>query len=137
MSVLVDTSVWSLAFRRPAERLSSREQHIRDGLERLIGRAEAELLGLIRQELLSGIREEGQYERLRERLRPFPDVPVIPEDHERAAAMFNRCMRAGVAGSDVDFLICAVAERRTTPIFTMDEDFSRYSKHLGIRLYSA
>lgn len=136
MSVLVDTSVWSLAFRRPAQRLSAREQRIRAELEQLVGRGQAELLGVVRQELLSGIRDEKQYERLRDRLRPFQDVPLTTGDHERAAAMFNRCMRAGVAGSDVDFLICAVAERLSLVIFTTDEDFARYSKHLGIRLYS-
>ena len=132
----MDTSVWSLAFRRPPARLSGREQHICTELQRLIHSGQAELLGLVRQELLSGIRDERQYERLRDRLQPFRDVPLTTRDHERAAAMFNRCMRAGVAGSGIDFLICAVAERLSMTIFTTDEDFSRYSKHLGVRLYS-
>jgi predicted nucleic acid-binding protein len=134
---LIDTSVWSLAFRRRAGGLSSKERAMVTELERLILHGQAQLMGPIRQELLSGIRDHKQFERLRERLQPFLDVPLTTDDHERAAAMFNRCMSAGVAGSDIDFLICAVAERLSAPIFTTDEDFFRYSKHLGINLYSA
>lgn len=137
MTVLVDTSVWSIAFRRPVARLSGAEQHVLAALQRLINRGETGLLGVVRQELLSGIRDPKQYEQLRERLRSFPDVPIMTSDHERAAAMFNHCMAAGIAGSDVDYLICAVAERLASAIFTMDEDFSRYSRHLRIQLYKA
>jgi predicted nucleic acid-binding protein len=71
VKVLVDTSVWSLALRR---RSPDREGSIVRELGRLIADFEVAMIGPIRQELLSGIREEGQYLALREKLRAFPDM---------------------------------------------------------------
>jgi predicted nucleic acid-binding protein len=51
--------------------------------------------------------------------------------------MRNRCRARGIAGSAIDFLICAVAHRRKWQIFTVDRDFERYAKVLGLRLYRA
>lgn len=96
----------------------------------------AELLGVIRQELLSGIRDSTQFEKLRGRLRAFPDLPVTTADHERAAEFFNLCRAQGIQGSNTDFLICAVAERQQIPILTTDDDFGLFAKHLPIVLHS-
>jgi len=57
------------------------------------------------------------------------------EDYEAAALASNDCRAAGVSGSAVDFLICAVALRRNWPVFTMDHDFTRYARHLPLRLH--
>ena len=43
------------------------------------------LLGTTRQEILSGIREESQFLRIRDHLRGFPDVVVDVFDYENAA----------------------------------------------------
>ena len=75
MKVLIDTSVWSLALRR---RRPEREVAIRTELARLIAEFEVAIIGPIRQELLSGIREEKQYLALQENLRAFPDVRWKP-----------------------------------------------------------
>ncbi len=58
-------------------------------------------------------------------------------DYEEAAQMHNRCRSKGVAGSAIDFLICAVAQRRKWQVFTTDRDFERYEKVLAVGLYSA
>lgn len=131
MNVIVDTSVWSLALRRRREVASS---EVRE-LEELVLEGRAVLLGAVRQELLSGIPVPRQYEVLREHLRAFPDVPLEADDHEKAAAFFNRCRAKGVQGSNTDFLICAAAARRQLPILTTDTDFSHYARHLPIRLH--
>lgn len=131
MSVLVDSSVWSLALRR---RQFSEHPAVEE-LRELIRATRAHLIGAIRQEILSGIRENAQFERLRNRLREFPDLPVITEDHERAAEIFNLCRSHGIQGSNADFLLCAVAERYSMPILTTDEDFSLFSRHIPIELY--
>jgi hypothetical protein len=57
---------------------------------------------------------------LRDLLRAFRDPRVLSTDHERAAQMFTQCKARGIRGSDVDFLICAVAERLDASILTMD-----------------
>ena len=137
MRVLVDTSVWSLALRRQAANLNAEERMLTQELRDLIRKHRAELIGLIRQELLSGIREEPHYERLRAHLRAFPDEPLTTPDFELAARLSNQCRASGIAGSVVDFLICAVAAARDWAIFTTDPDFRNYARVLGIRLHSA
>jgi predicted nucleic acid-binding protein len=137
MNVLVDTSVWSLAYRRSANDLSIRQHEFRSSLGELMSDGRAELLGMVRQELLSGLRDPAQFERLRKLLLAFPDVSMSTEDYEEAARMNNLCRSKGVAGNAVDYLICAVAARRDWFIFTLDHDFDRYARHLPITLFQA
>ncbi|MEA2695737.1 MAG: hypothetical protein QOI66_8 [Myxococcales bacterium] len=73
---------------------------------------------------------------LRTHLRAFPDVELGIEDHEEAAAFFNRCRTRGVQGSSIDFLICAAAARRAMPILTTDGDFRSYARILPIELHT-
>jgi len=104
-------------------------------LTALIRDGRAVLIGAIRQEVLSGIRHQAQFERLRVRLRPFEDLAVTSATHERAAELGNRCRRAGVQGSAVDFLICAAADEHGAPIFTTDADFAHYQRVLGTSMH--
>jgi predicted nucleic acid-binding protein len=133
MTVLVDTSVWSFAYRR-AKR-SPLEEAIVDELIQLIRRERAVLIGAVRQEVLSGIRDATHFERVRLTLRGFGALRIATEEFERAAELHNLCRRKGVQGSSTDFLICAVALRYDAPIFTTDRDFRRYAKLTGVRLH--
>lgn len=130
--VLVDTSVWSLALRHP---LKSQFLPIVHELEDLVREIRVCTIGPIRQELLSGIKEQRQFEALRTRLRAFLDVTLYQADFERAAELFNTCRRAGVQGSNTDFLICAVAEYNDLSVFTTDRDFRRYQKYAKFVLH--
>lgn len=94
------------------------------------------MIGAIRQELLSGIKDRAQFERLREHLRSFPDLPLTNEDYEQAAEFFNTCRQQGIQGSNTDFLICAVAVRNSLSILTNDEDFEYFAKVLPVSLHS-
>ena len=136
MMVLVDTPVWSLALRRRLEDLSDQEQQLTQALAELISEGRVQMLGPIRQELLSGIREEAQFRKLCDYLRAFPERPLEAADYEEAAHMNNRCRTRGIAGSAVDFLICAAAHRRSWAIFTTDRDFQNYSSVLPVRLHT-
>jgi hypothetical protein len=136
MMVLVDTPVWSLALRRKPEHLSPRERQLIETLAELVREGRVQLLGPVRQELLSGIREEAQFRKLRDYLRAFPEQPLEAEDFEEAAQMNNRCRARGIAGSAIDFLICAAAHRRGWAIFTTDRDFQNYASVLPLRMHS-
>ncbi|GAX36726.1 type II toxin-antitoxin system VapC family toxin [Nodularia sp. NIES-3585] len=129
MSVIVDTSVWSLALRRKTPPDSSPAITI---LQNLITDNQVALLGAIRQKILSGIRNFEQFTRLRDYLQAFPDVELIPEDYEIAAEFFNTCRSKGIQGSNTDFLICAVAYRRSYSILTTDNDFHSFRMHIPI-----
>lgn len=135
MLVLVDTPIWSLALRRKPRDLNSREIALTQALEELIRNGRAQLIGVVRQELLSGIRDEQRFERLRGYLRAFDDPVLGARDYEMAAEMHNRCRGRGIAGSAIDFLLCAVAELRQWQIFTIDKDFERYQGVLALRMY--
>lgn len=132
--VIVDTSVWSLALRRKRTQPSAERSTVE--LARLIEHGEALITGPIRQELLSGLTSEAQFKLLRERLEPFPDLPIIAADYERAATCFNRCRARGIQGSNTDYLICALALRLRLPVFSADKDFVRYAGILGVRLHA-
>ncbi|HZD10624.1 MAG TPA: PIN domain-containing protein [Candidatus Binatia bacterium] len=132
MTVLVDTSVWSLALRRKTE---SDLLEVRE-LQALIDELRVQLIGPIRQELLSGIPNQNQFERLRERLRAFPDLQLSTADYERAAEFFNVCRGQGIQGSNTDFLICAVAAQHGYAILTTDKDFQLYQRHLPFQLHA-
>jgi len=132
MKVLVDTSVWSLALRRRAP-----AHPAVDELRRLISDGRAAIVGPVRQELLSGIRDRAVFERLRDHLRAFADEPITSADHERAADCCNLCRTNGIQGSNIDFLLCAVAERYRFPLLTTDEDFVKFSRVLPLRLHAS
>lgn len=136
MMVLVDTSVWSLALRRQDRNLGAQQKQITEELAELIREGRAQLIGPVRQELLSGIRSESQYQRLRADLRAFDHLALTVGDYEEAARTNNQCRAKGVSGSAIDFLICAVAARRNWQVFTTDKDFAAYARHVPIRLYA-
>ena len=135
MKALVDTSVWSLALRRRSEVLNSVEKSVVAELTELIREGRAGIIGLIRQELLSGIRNAEQYDKLRIHLRSFPDEPVDIADYEDAAKAGNQCRARGIAVSVVDALLCAVAMKRGWTIFTTDPDFASYATVLPLKLH--
>jgi predicted nucleic acid-binding protein len=133
MKVLVDTAVWSLALRRKSR---PDNESTRLALASLVEDGRVAMIGPIRQELLSGIKESAQFDRLREHLRAFPDIEITSGDYEEAASFFNRCRGEGIQGSNTDFLICAVAARYGFSIFTTDEDFTHFAGVLPIVLHS-
>jgi predicted nucleic acid-binding protein len=131
MKIIVDTSIWSLALRRNNQ---SQEACVQE-LYRLIQEHQVQMIGPIRQEILSGIRSESQFRKLQKHLENFPDASVFTEDFVTAAKYFNTCRAKGVQGSNTDFIICAVANRLKFPIFTTDNDFMNFSMHIKIVLH--
>jgi len=137
MNVLVDTSVWSIALRRRKQKLSSSlgDYFIIEELKELIKEMRVVIIGLIRQEILSGISDRSHFIKLRNYLRSFQDLPIDSNAYERAAEFYNLCRRKGIQGSHIDFLICSIAETHNLSIFTTDNDFINYAKLLHISIY--
>jgi predicted nucleic acid-binding protein len=131
MKVLVDSSVWSLAFRRDHPDAVPQVAELHE----LIGQFRASIIGPVRQEVLSGIPSARQFATLLGILSAFPDEPLETRDFELAARFFNQCRKRGIQGTHTDFLICASAFARNMPIFTTDKDFIDYSRVLPIRLH--
>lgn len=133
MKVLVDTSVWSLAFRKKTP--SDNEKRIIQELKELIHELRVVLIGPIRQELLSGISNELRFQSLKEKMRSLDDLEISTNDFENAAKIYNDCRKKGIQGSQVDYLICAIARVNNISIFTTDKDFSNYNKIVGLKIH--
>ena len=133
MKVIVDTSVWSLALRRDKDDSPAPVEELRH----LIHDHRAQMMGPIRQEILSGVRSKSQFKKLRKHLESFPDLPILTEDYVTAAQFFNHCRSKGIQGSNTDFLICAVAVRSKFSIYTTDKDFQMFSMYIQIVLHKA
>jgi predicted nucleic acid-binding protein len=101
------------------------EQRLRSELAEAIRHGAVVIIGPIRQELLSGIREQAHFERLKLALQAFRDEPLETRDYEEAARFFNLCRRQGVQCGPVDILICAAAARRNWQVATSDTVLQR------------
>ena len=132
MRILIDTPIWSKAFRR--KKIKSDDKNVVDILKYLIDEFMEIIIGPIRQELLSGISDEKIFNELKEKMKGFNDFPIETIDYELAAEYSNVCRRNGIQGSNTDFLICAIAVRNNFEIFTLDDDFNEYKKYLPIKL---
>ena len=130
MKVLVDTCIWSLALRRD----KNNNDPLVLKLIELINDVRVQMIGPIRQEILSGVKSKEQFETLKAYLSPFPDLPLQKEDYELAAEYFNINRQKGIQGSNTDFLICAVSSRYQLPIFTIDKDFTLFRKNIPVIL---
>ena len=127
--VLVDSDVWSEAFRK-----RGRKSQAVSLLEEFIQNDEVLMIGPVRQEVLSGIKEEKQFETIRDILKAFPSQLVEDSIFELAASFFNVCRRNGIQGSHTEFLLCACSVAWKAQILTKDKDFKRFSDYIPIEL---
>jgi predicted nucleic acid-binding protein len=129
MKVLVDTSVWSLALkRRKMARLSDEEHRLQSALLEAIQDGRVVMIGPIRQELLSGIREPTLFAKLKSASEPYRDEALEIVDYEEAARFYNACRSKGVECGPIDILICAVAVRRNWKVLANDLTLSKCLK---------
>jgi len=132
MKIIVDTCIWSLALRRN----SVKDNPYIEELRNLIEEIRVQLIGPIRQELLSGIKLKKQFETLKLHLHAFADIELESKDYELAAEYFNAARKKGIQGSNIDFLICAISSRRKMPILTTDKDFTNFQSVFPVNLHA-
>jgi hypothetical protein len=124
--MLVDTCVWSLALRRQDQaRISADEKQILAQLREAIEDRRAAIVGPIRQEILSGLRDQSQFRKIEGLLEPFRDEEIKAADYVDAARLFNLCRNRGIQCGPIDILLCAVAIRNRYAIMTYDQSFKR------------
>jgi predicted nucleic acid-binding protein len=126
MKTIVDTCVWSLALRRQDQsKLTADQRKIIAELQEAIRDGRAILLGPIRQEILSGVRDKARFAKLQGLLDPFLDEEIEAHDFVEAARLFNLCKDHGFECGATDVLICAVAARLHYDILTYDQGLKR------------
>jgi len=130
VSVLVDTSVWSIALRRDRPPPSREVEALRAAIER----GDACLVGAILQEVLQGFPSPDRTRRLVEYLSPFPILSLHRGDYIFGAEIRNRCRARGIAVSTVDAQIAAAAINHRCALLTVDRDFEGIGRHFPLRL---
>ena len=130
MKILVDTPIWSYAFRSKKPEFA---EHVNTLIE-IISNNNVVIIGAIKQEILSGYSDTNKFKKLKAKMESFENTAIVDEDYIQAAMFSNQCRIKGVQGSPIDFLICAVAFRLGIKIFTTDKDFFHYQKHIAIEL---
>ncbi len=107
--------------RRKTAVLSPEEQLIHASLTEAIQDGRVSMIGPIRQEVLSGIKDQAQFQKLRAALSAFPDLALATLHYEEAARLFNLCRSRDVECGGTDILICAVAIQMKWSILTNDQ----------------
>ena len=130
MSVLVDTSVWSIALRRDHPPARREIETLRAAIER----GDACLLGIILQEVLQEFPSSDRTRRLVEHLSPFPILALHRGDYIYAVEIRNRCRVKGLAISTIDAKIAAAAINHRCALLTFDRDFAGIARHFPLRL---
>jgi len=134
VSLLVDTSVWSLAFRRDAPAATPEV----DALSSALSRGQPVICtGLILQELLQGFSGAKARAALIERFSALPLISPDREDHVLAAELRNHCRRKGVPLGSIDALIAQLCIRHDLTLLSTDADFNHAARHTPLRLWRA
>ena len=134
MSLLVDTSVWSLAFRRDSQVATpevSTLQHSLDGADQVF------TTGLVMQELLQGFSGPKARDQLIERFGALGFLQPDREDHIEAAEIRNTCRRHGVQIGTIDAVLIQLALKNDLVLLSSDNDFLLASKYIKFRLWRA
>ena len=133
MSLFVDTSVWSLAFRRDEPSAAPQVRALRRSLE---GGEIVVTTGVILQELLQGFTGPRARKDIIARFAALPLLMPEREDHIDAADLRNRCRRAGVQIGTVDALLAQLCIRHDLTFLTTDNDFAGIASHSTLQLWT-
>jgi hypothetical protein len=132
VTLFVDTSVWSLAFRRD---VAPGAPEVRVLIHALESGVSIVTTGLILQELLQGFNGPRARKDIIERFAALPLLAPDRQDHINAAELRNRCRRAGVQIGTIDALLAQLCIRHELTLLTSDKDFSRAAVHCSLRIW--
>jgi predicted nucleic acid-binding protein len=132
MTLLVDTSVWSLAFRRDVRSSAPEVDALRaaiDGGDSIVS------TGLILQELLQGFAGPRSRRDIVDRFAALPLLVPDRQDYIDAAELRNACRRSGVQIGTIDALISQLCIRHELVLLTTDGDFTTAARHCSLRVW--
>ncbi|HKN87459.1 MAG TPA: PIN domain-containing protein [Nitrospiraceae bacterium] len=87
------------------------------------------MTGHVLQQLLDGLRNKQDFDRLQHILEPFPLVPLNRSAYIAAAQLRQRCRVNNVQAGPMDCLIAAACIEHGFPLLTADRDFTYIAKH--------
>ncbi len=127
---LIDSSIWIRLFRRsPQPALAARVREILDART-------AATLGIIRVEILSAAKNDGEFLDYSHTLGQLIQLPITEETYLRAARLGYRLRRVGVSSSTPDLIIAASAREHEAVLIHADSDFDRIAESSDLRVES-
>jgi len=132
MTLFVDTSVWSLAFRRDSVPEVPEVKRLR---EALVGGESVHTTGIVLQELLQGCRGPRAWDRIVDRFKALPLLLPSREDHVEAARLRNECRQHGVQVGTIDALLAQLCISRNLIMLSTDRDFSYIADRASLQLW--
>lgn len=132
--LLVETSVWSLAYRRDTPPDSPHVTALRAAL---VGHQDVAITGMILLELLRGFVPAKAQERIIADLAWVDFLTPTRDDYVAAAKLANDCRRAGVQLGSVDALLAQLAISRQLILLTTDRDFVHAARHIPLAVWDA
>lgn len=133
MKVIVDTSVWSLALRRKNPDIQAEATKL---AELISDGQPIFLLGVILQEILSGIRERSLLIKIRRHLESFPVLEPSRTTYVDAALLGSACRSKGIQAGQIDLLIAQTAIEHDCYLLTTDKDFVEIARNSSLKLLS-
>jgi predicted nucleic acid-binding protein len=132
VTLLVDTSVWSLALRRDRSVESREIVALRDALD---GADSVVTTGLVLQELLQGFDGPKAKEAIIERFGALALIQPDRQDHMGAAEVRNVCRRNGVQVGTIDALLIQLCGRYELTLLSADKDVAHAAPYVPFKLW--
>lgn len=132
MSLLIDTSVWSLALRRDSPPDVPEVRALRAALE---AGETVVCTGFILQELLQGFAGPKARTEILRRFSALPFVTPDRTDHVDAAELRNQCRRKGVQLTTIDALVAQLCIRHDLTLLSTDADFRHAARVCPLRIW--
>ncbi|MBI4237858.1 MAG: PIN domain nuclease [Deltaproteobacteria bacterium] len=131
--ILVDSTVWIDFFRgapaRECDVLADLIAHERD----------IAICGVIRQEVLQGVRDDESSRRIRALFSQAHYVALVEPDHfDHAAALYRSMRRAGVTlRAPMDCLIAVLTMHARATLLHHDRDFQLIAQHSALKTFES
>jgi predicted nucleic acid-binding protein len=132
LSIFVDTSVWSLAFRRDSP---SSTVEVRALVQSIEAGETILTTGLVLQELLQGFSGPRNREQILSRFSAVPLLMPTRGDHIAAAELRNRCRRAGVRVGTIDAILAQLCLHHDLVMLSTDNDFKHIAGQCALKLW--
>lgn len=131
--VLVDSTVWIDFFRGTATRESGML------VDLIAHEHDIAICGLIRQEVLQGIRDDSMLQRVRRLFDEAYYIPLVePEHFDHAADVYRSMSRHGVTlRAPMDCLIAVQAMHARATLLHRDRDFQLIARHTDLKTFEA
>jgi predicted nucleic acid-binding protein len=133
LTLLVDSSVWSLALRRDEPPNTANVQELRRALnagEPIVS------TGLILQEVLQGFRGPKSRDLILNHFAAFPLLVPDRDDYVAAADLRNRCRRSGRQVETIDALLAQLCLRYELTMLSADRVFASIAPLVGLTVWS-